>query len=206
MFGSNPLRSRPDGLSILFFVCVMGVMLGCDLITKRLAFDSVAGRPVVLQPGSADPRIAIPEHEQVVMIPHVLSLKLTANTGAIFGLGKGARWVFIAMTVVAAAVILGMFWQSDRRDGWLHLSLGMILAGAMGNLYDRIRYHAVRDLLYLFPDVELPFGLTWPNGSNLLYPWIFNIADTALVLGVSLMAWLMWRRQSHTSERVVAAG
>jgi signal peptidase II len=76
----------------------------------------------------------------------------------------------------------------------LHFGLALILAGALGNLYDRIMYGAVRDMLYLFPGVKLPFGITWPGGNPELYPWIFNIADAALCVGVVLIILTMLRK------------
>ena len=194
---SRHRRSSGHSLwSLLFFLGTAGLVLIGDLVSKQLAFEYVAGQPIVLNPNEVgDPKLSIPPHAQVVVIPHVLSLKLTVNTGAIFGLGKGAKTFFITMTAVAVGVIGWMYWHSDRRDVGMHLALGLILAGAMGNLYDRVRYHAVRDLLYLFPGVSLPLGWTWPNGSTELYPWIFNVADTALVFGVAVMTGLMWRRR-----------
>jgi lipoprotein signal peptidase len=69
----------------------------------------------------------------------------------------------------------------------------MILAGALGNLHDRIHFNAVRDLLWLFPGLTLPFGLHWPGGQSGLYPWIFNIADVALLVGVALLLIIIWR-------------
>ncbi len=173
-----------DRRAVILFLSAVVVVLAADLGTKWLAFNRVAGEPVTLEPAAVDPRLLIPRHEQVVVVPGVLSLKLTANTGAIFGIGKGAQWLFVVMTGLAVGVISWMFWRSDRRDRWLHVSLGMILAGALGNLYDRLKYHAVRDLLYLFPEVKLPLGLKWPNGSDGLYPWIFNLADADIFFTV----------------------
>jgi lipoprotein signal peptidase len=43
-------------------------------------------------------------------------------------------------------------------------------------------------MLWLFPDVKLPFGLAWPGGSRELYPWIFNLADVWLLAGIVLVA------------------
>lgn len=184
--------------SVIRFLLIVVVMLGADLVSKHWAFEYVAGTPVRLtRQNSSDPGI-IPPHTPTVMIPGVLSLRLTANTGALFGLGKGSQAIFIVVSILAVVVIGRVFWCS-RPGAWVyHLSLGLILAGALGNLYDRIRFNAVRDLLLLFPDVMLPFGWRWPGGAGNtlgpreIYPWVFNIADAALVVGVILMLVVSW--------------
>ena len=94
--------------------------------------------------------------------------------------------VFVAVTILAVGVIGRVFWNSSASAWGLHLALGLILGGALGNLYDRLRFNAVRDLLWLFP------------GSG-LWPWIFNVADAALLVGVSTVVWVMWRRDLHRS-------
>ena len=193
-------------------------LLAADLIIKYLAFEHVAGpemplvldrrddgttlvqlrRPdgslVTLPRGPSDhPASAIPRHDEITVVPHVLSLRLTLNTGAVFGLGKGKQWIFVIFSLVAAVLIARAFWRCPAGWWMFRLSLAMILAGAMGNLYDRVRYAAVRDMFHLFPGVELPFGLQWPGGSELVYPWIFNLADAALVGGVAILFIIVWR-------------
>jgi signal peptidase II len=173
-------------LAVVVFGVVVLVTLGSDLALKHFSFKWVADQPVYLnldQPG------AIPVHDSIVVVRGLLNLHLTANTGAVFGLGKGAKWVFVVVSVVAIAVIMRLFWRS-RSNAWiLHVALALILAGALGNLYDRVMYSAVRDMLHLFPGAKLPIGLHWPgNGhSDELYPWLFNLADAALMVGVGLV-------------------
>src|SRR5690606_34234449 len=70
-------------------------------------------------------------------------------------------------------------------------------------LYDRMTYNAVRDLLWIFPDVHLPFGLSWPEffgGSTQVFPWIFNIADVALNVGVMMSLFLVGREPQHEAD------
>ena len=166
-------------------------LLTFDLVSKSLAFKWVADTPVVLS--GHNPAEAVPPHEAIRLVPYVLSLKLTLNTGAVFGLGKGAQWLFVVVSFLAVLVIVRVFWASPAGARGTHLSLTLILAGALGNLHDRIRFNAVRDLLWLFPDSRLPFAWHWPGGRDELYPWIFNVADASLVAGVALMLILMWR-------------
>ncbi len=117
---------------------------------------------------------AIPPHQGVTVIPGVLDLRLTLNEGAVFGSGQGLRWLFIAISVVAVAVVAWLFVRSPAKAWVFHGALAMILAGALGNLHDRFHYAAVRDMLLLFPELRL-------------WPYIFNVADVALVVGVSVM-------------------
>jgi signal peptidase II len=73
------------------------------------------------------------------------------------------------------------------------VALALLLAGAVGNLYDRITFGVVRDMLWLFPGVKLPFGWTWPGGNDELYPWIFNVADAAMCVALVFLLWMMSR-------------
>lgn len=184
-----PLAGKSIKAITIFFIVMLG-LLAIDLGVKYAAFEYVAGEPVLLNEELA----AIPNyveitypHEGITVAPHLLKLRLTLNTGAVFGIGKGNRWVFVAVSLVAVVFIGYLFFFSHAKEIFLHVVLGMILSGALGNLYDRYHYAAVRDMFKLFPDVHLPFGLTWPGGMTELYPWIFNVADVALVLGVFLM-------------------
>lgn len=119
-----------------------------------------------------------------IWIPNLLAIQLTYNTGAVFGLGQGYGWVFVMITVIAATLIITTLLRSGQDQWLLHLCLAMIFAGALGNMYDRMVHPGVRDMLLLFPGVDLPFGWTWPGGQPQLYPWIFNLADVYLVIGI----------------------
>lgn len=98
------------------------------------------------------------------------------NHGALFGLGneKGgpANWLFAGVSILAA---LGMLiWglrQTTRHDGWLSVTLGLILAGTLGNLYDRVVFNGVRDFMYFY-------YIDWP---------VFNLADCFLVIGAGML-------------------
>jgi signal peptidase II len=162
----------------------------------------VAGAPAALVRDEAGRLAPLPQHEAVILIPKVLALHLTANEGAVFGLGQGGRWIFIVFSIVACAVIAVVFARSKPQSRLLHITLAAILAGALGNLYDRLRYGVVRDMLLLFPGVKLPFGWRWPDGSEGLYPWIFNIADVCLVVGLVILMIIMYRadRRAHPGE------
>jgi signal peptidase II len=200
---STARRAWRHAPSVARLLVAAALLLAADLITKSLAFERVAGEPVSLLRDASGQLAPLPRHEATVLVPGVLALHLTANEGAVFGLGQGGRWIFIAFSIVACAVIATVFARSDSRSRLLHITLAAILAGALGNLYDRLRFGVVRDMLLLFPGVKLPFGWRWPDGSEGLYPWIFNIADACLVVGLVILMVLMYRadRAARRAER-----
>lgn len=191
-------------IAILLFAIVIGVVLAADLYSKHWAFETVAGEPVDLEWMPADQEQGIPYHRPTVVVDNVLALRLTLNRGAVFGLMSGKQWLFVIISVVAVLLISLFFAHSRKNNYLLHIALAMLLAGALGNLYDRMTYNAVRDLLYLFPDVHLPFGWSWPErmgGNTLLFPWIFNIADVALNVGVILSLFLVGKEPNPEEEQ-----
>jgi signal peptidase II len=198
----SPKRAGQSRRAIALFISITILILAGDLLLKQLTFRHVADQPVVITDlASENPEAFMSQypHESVVVIPDVLTLKLTINTGAVFGLGKGWRPLFIIASVIATLIIVFLFWRSPASSKWFHLSLALILAGAMGNLYDRALYSVVRDMLFIFPHTHLPFGWSWAGGETRIYPWIFNLADASLVLGVILMMILTWFGKPHQS-------
>ena len=212
-------RSPPPAKrrALLRFLAAVALLLAADLVSKTLAFERVGDRPVDLVATEADAEaerirrfreqgqasferyvVAGPDPTHVLstqpprrVVPGVLDLRLTTNTGAVFGIGSGGRFVFVGVSLLALGVVGWLFWASPPTAWVQHAGLALVLAGALGNLYDRVRFRAVRDLLHLFPGVELPFGLSWPGmgggaGSE-LWPWIFNLADVWLLMGVGVL-------------------
>lgn len=195
-----------SGRAIRLFAIVLAALLLADIVVKYLAFNFVASEPVDVHAVVAGDE-QIPD-ETIIVIPSVLALKLTVNPGAVFGLWAGYRWMFIVATFVAVAVVGYFFYTSDRREWMIHAALAAILAGALGNLYDRIFYGVVRDMLWLFPGVHLPFGWQWPGGSTYVYPWIFNLADAFLLVGIAvvlLRSIVLDVRKSRAARREPAA-
>ncbi len=211
-----PALRRPA--AVILFVTLTLVTLVADLASKYAAFGYVAGVPVVVD--SLDPTRVIQrgdplrlpvDHQPVVVLPGILSLKLTTNTGAVFGIGKGGKWFFVLVSIGAVGM-LGWFFARSRGDAWvMHAALALTLAGALGNLYDRVRYNAVRDMLWMLPEATLPFGLRWPgmsggHGSDQVWPWIFNIADAALVVGVVTLVLVTWWHELRSKRTARSAG
>jgi signal peptidase II len=96
------------------------------------------------------------------------------NPGAALGIAQDAPiWVFIALTLLALGMIASFFRKIAPDDRLSAVALGLIVAGAIGNLIDRVWHQEVIDFLqfdlqlFIFPD--------------------FNVADSAIVIGVGLL-------------------
>ncbi|MFO0938045.1 MAG: signal peptidase II [Gemmataceae bacterium] len=121
------------------------------------------------------------------VMPHV-------NKGALFGLGDKhkdlANGIFALISFTAGIAIL--IWATRKHvaeDGWLVAALGLILGGAIGNCYDRIVFHGVRDFLYFYW-FEFP---------------VFNVADCCLVVGTTMLLLQAVFGKGHTPESAPAA-
>lgn len=190
----------PAGGSVrawVFLIVATLLLLGADLATKSLAFRHIADHPVrieksrVVEVMRQDPRmlqVLVPEHPAVTVVPRVLELKLVLNAGAVFGAGSGRRWFFVGFTMVALGFAGYMFARwTGRRDWVTHLALALIIAGGLGNLYDRIVFACVRDFLHPLPGVMLPFGWRWPiGGGREVWPYVSNVADAFLLIGIGV--------------------
>ena len=133
--------------------------------------------------------------------PCVLEFRLVLNPGAVFGIGAGKRWFFVLFTGGALVFGLYMFAAWTRgRDYAAHAALGLIAAGGLGNLYDRLLYGCVRDFLSFLPGVNLPFGLTWPGGDARAWPWVSNVADAFLIVGVLVLVMYTMRARHGQHE------
>jgi len=197
--GSNAARRAcRSKRAIALFLGITLVIFAADQGLKYFAFQTsvIAGEPV--QVNRADPaQTLIPRHQPLPVVDSVLSLRLLVNEGAVFGLGDGWQWLFILVSIVAAGVIIRLFWVSPANAYLTHFALALILAGDLGNLYDRLVFNAVRDMLLLFPGMPLPFGLSWPNGERQVWPWVFNVADAALMAGIFLVLVITWRNEQR---------
>ena len=83
--------------------------------------------------------------------------------------------------------------------------IGLLISGGLGNLYDRIVFACVRDFLHPLPGVYLPFGWQMPfSGGRELWPYVSNIADLWLLVGIGMLMWYLWRgnRQQGAGGRL----
>jgi signal peptidase II len=107
------------------------------------------------------------------VIGDLLRIWYVQNTGAAFSLFPGALWLFLPVTVLAL-VMIGYFFRSFRQRGpFIHVVLGAILAGTLGNLTDRLR------LGYVIDFVSVGIG-------EARFP-TFNVADSAVVVGIGVL-------------------
>ena len=189
----------PRAWILLLLVTVLG--MSADLASKSWAFSAVASQPVqldradLLNRPEANP---IGSHEGMHVLPGgVLDFRLVLNSGAVFGLGAQHRELLIAFTLLAVGLATWIFgWRTAATSRMVHVGIALVLAGALGNLWDRLLYGRVRDFLHMLPDWNLPFGLQWPGGSAEIWPWIFNIADVLLLAGLVIILLHM-----HLSDR-----
>ena len=176
--------------------------LAVDLFTKEWAFRTVAGHPVVLEyeEVAGNTAYSLPWHPGVRAIPpDLLDFRLVLNHGAVFGIGQGRGALFIGFTVLAVGTALWVFGRhTGARSHLSHVGLALVLAGGIGNMVDRVSVGAVRDFLHLFPRRELPFGLSWPGGSDEWFPWVFNVADVLLLAGMGIL--LIWMNRTDRKD------
>ncbi len=181
---SHPSAGKSVTAWIVFLLVLAGGLAG-DLASKYAVFNWV--------------RAVAPETGSRVIIPGVVRFTLRTNPGGAFGFSLLPPYLVVAATALATAFVLYFFITSHGRAYLIHVALGMILAGAVGNLYDRLfsaelvpgvgeQVRQVRDFI--------DFGK--------IYPWVFNVADILLVVGVAMLifsSFLTWRRQRAAAKK-----
>ncbi len=120
--------------------------------------------------------LELPAVRRLEILPPYLVFVYAENRGVNFGLLGSAdlRWL---LTGLAVTVSIGLAWWSLRRGtAPLLLGAGLVIGGALGNAWDRVRYGAVIDFLNM-------------SCCGINNPFAFNIADVAIVFGALLIAW-----------------
>jgi signal peptidase II len=120
-------------------------------------------------------RILDLEYRPPIEVLPIFRLSMVHNQGVSFGLFKAhadtMRWVLVVLSVVIVALLVGWARKVERRI--TAVALGLIIGGAIGNNWiDRVRFGWVIDFL---------------DFSGLHFPWVFNIADSAISIGVVLL-------------------
>jgi signal peptidase II len=127
----------------------------------------------------------LPLYHHVEVIKNYFYITHSTNTGGLFGFLGGEKGghgsiLFTVASLIAIGAIVYLFMKLKGNEKLLAFSFSLILSGALGNLIDRLRYGEVTDFL----DVYLPFIPV-----RILNPWpTFNIADSAICVGIGLMA------------------
>ena len=154
---------------------VFPVVMILDLVSKRWALDVLAGG------------------RQIDLLGGLLPLTLAYNKGAAFGLsvGNDSRWLFVPVTLVALVLMGLLYRQAAPRDVLRLSALALVVSGAVGNLYDRVRW--ANGVVDFIGPVNLGF---WH------FP-IFNVADISITCGAILLAISFW--QEERQERAARA-
>ena len=133
----------------------------------------------------------LPNGQAHTVIPGVFRITDVHNTGAAFSMFAESaspttvRNILIAFSVIAAIVLIAMLWRAGRALTASSVALALILGGAVGNLYDRVRYSYVVDFL------EVHIGnYHWPD---------FNVADSCICIGACLLLIEIFRPQPTNS-------
>jgi len=189
---------KPGRTAWIFLLIVVAIGTAIDLASKTIAFNTLADTPVAINRGdvidATELQALIPKHEPTTIIPGVLDLQLVLNPGAVFGIGAGKRVFFIVATTLAIGFALFMFARwTGRRDRLAHAAIGLVIAGGLGNLYDRVRFACVRDFLHPLPSVKYPFNISTPWSGREIWPYVSNLADLWLIIGVAVLVVFLWR-------------
>jgi signal peptidase II len=201
------------------FVAIMGAGLAADLASKHYVFQWLLDSPEMEATAEQlSERMVKPSPNNML---HMLRQKgylsrpvgaglrmtLSLNPGVVFGLPMPPILVSAA-TLVTVLLVVGLFLTSPARFWTTHVALAMVLAGALGNWYDRV-----------FSSVPIPHSVggggtidrhvrdfidfsDWEVAGRSVYPWIFNLADVFLVIGVALLMlhWLLLSIRQARSE------
>ena len=154
-------------------VLISALVILADRITKNLIIHRI-------RPGYTIP-----------VIPGFFHLSHVLNTGAAFSLMENwppnaVRLGLIGFSVFAAIIVFILLWRTGRTLTLTSVALALILGGAIGNLYDRIRFHHVVDFLA----VKI-YHYNWPD---------FNIADSCIVIGACLLLLEIFRPEAAHTE------
>jgi signal peptidase II len=126
------------------------------------------------------------------VVPGFLRITHWLNEGAAFSLfadsasPNAVRWGLIAFSAVAAIAVFIVLFRLSTRFSATTIALALVLGGALGNLYDRIRYGSVVD----FIEVHI-FSYHWPD---------FNVADSSIVVGACLLVLDSLLTKSHVES------
>lgn len=147
--------------ALFFSIALSGAAL--DLLTKHLAF------------------LHVHDWDEVSVIDGFFKVGRTTNKGVVFGKFGDAPKVWLVISVAAVPAIIAIFFSGKRPKPWIQtISLGMILAGTIGNMTDRIAFGWVRDFIKFY-------WRTSPYGIEKVWP-LFNLADAYICVGVFLLS------------------
>jgi len=142
-------------------------------VTVVLGFGADLGTKIWIIHALGEPA----DQKKIVIIEDYLNFISVYNTGAVAGFASGKTVFLLSVSALAMVFLFWLFAVSRARQWVQHLCIGMLFAGALGNMYDRI-FNAGRVIDFI--DVDLHF---WPAN-----PWpTFNVADVLLCVGVGIL-------------------
>jgi len=134
-------------------------------------------------------------HEPSTLIPGILQLQFTTNSGGAFGVFDGAVWLFLTATIVVCGVIV--YASFNLPSATIAVALGLVLGGALGNLTDR----AVRAGEGFFGGHVVDF-LAFAKNPEAHPVWpVFNLADSAIVAGAALILLASIRKTTSSNPK-----
>ncbi len=120
-------------------------------------------------------------NESRLVIPHLLWWTYVQNTHGAFGLFGNSPGLLIVLALIVLGIFTYAFRDAVRRSNLVRIAFGMIVGGAIGNIVDRFQHRWVVDFI--------DFKTIWPN--------VFNIADSAITVGVILLVLASLRREAR---------
>lgn len=147
---------KQSGKKIGLYILLSAGLLGLDQWVKAWVYQNLRGQA------------------PMVWIPNVFELTYVENTGAAFGMLAGKSWLFYVVTPLSLLLMGYILYRASRKkEDWpVRLSCLLIIAGALGNLIDRLARGFVVDMFYF----------------KLINFAVFNVADAYIVIGVIVMA------------------
>lgn len=140
-----------------------------------------------------------PGRDEVSLIPGLLSFIHARNSAAAFGMFSDVpnrRWIFLALTVASAPIVVALLRRLPASAWRTGSAVGLIVGGALGNFIDRARMGHVTDFIRIY--TEQPAAARWLRGHVGMSEWpTFNVADSALLVGVLLYAALAMFPDEH---------
>lgn len=126
--------------------------------------------------------------DSIPIIDNILYITSHRNRGAAWGILQGQMWLFYVITIIVIIAIMYYIHKAARGKWLLGISLALMLGGAIGNFIDRVVRKEVVDFIHTYI-----FTYNFP---------VFNIADSALVVGVIVLMIQMLREERESKEKL----
>jgi len=174
---ADPIRPTISVGRVVVFWTIALLGAAFDLGTKAYVFQWL-GEPGMRAPFS--------------VVPNILELQTNYNLGALWGFMRDvphSSLIFAVLSIIAAiGICVWLFWLRAAVDRGLTIALALIMAGALGNCYDRLMLGKVRDFVHFHVD-PVNFDCA-----------IFNFADNMLVLGAVTLVLLALRPEPSSDS------